>query len=121
MSARQRLCALAELADPGSRACTVHAGDRTLELMLIRKSGRVFAYRNDCPHTGGPLDWAPGVFLDLSRRYVQCATHDALFRIEDGECVHGPCVGERLRPEPVLCERGHVWWLNTDCATPDET
>lgn len=58
--------------------------------------GRVRAYRNRCPHRGVTLNWVPGRFLDSDGRYLQCATHGALFRPEDGVCVAGPCVGERL-------------------------
>jgi len=28
----------------------------------------------------------------------QCSNHGTLFRIEDGVCVSGPCLGERLSP-----------------------
>ena len=35
---------------------------------------------------------------------ILCATHGALFRIEDGHCLSGPCVGESLTPLPVSIE-----------------
>ena len=57
-------------------------------------------WRNACPHTGGPLA-QPGT-LPLSRdgRHLVCQTHGALFRIEDGLCIAGPCAGTRLSPVP---------------------
>jgi nitrite reductase/ring-hydroxylating ferredoxin subunit len=90
------LCRLDDIADPGSRGVTVNTAEGLLDIMLIRKSGQVYGYLNSCPHTGGPLDWMPDQFLDLDRRYIQCATHDALFRIADGVCIAGPCSGEQL-------------------------
>jgi nitrite reductase/ring-hydroxylating ferredoxin subunit len=69
---------------------------------------RVVAYRNSCPHTGGPLDWVPDQFLNLDGDLIQCATHDALFRIEDGVCVKGPCVGRSLTAVPVVIEAQQV-------------
>lgn len=57
--------------------------------------------------------------LDLDGCYIQCATHDARFRIHDGYCVAGPCAGERLRAlrlrvtedgRVVLAVRPSPWW-----------
>lgn len=84
-----------------SRGVTVHTGEGPLEIILVRKSGQIYGYRNSCPHTGGPLDWIPDQFLDLDRAHIQCATHDALFRITDGVCIAGPCTGEQLTRVPV--------------------
>jgi nitrite reductase/ring-hydroxylating ferredoxin subunit len=55
---------------------------------------------NRCPHVGTPLDWAENEFLDREGRHIVCATHGALFRIDDGRCVAGPCQGDRLEPFP---------------------
>lgn len=103
-----RLCPLHALADPGSAVFALPGGCAGEQIMVIRHDGEVFGYRNACPHTGGPLDWVPGVFLDADKRHIQCATHDALFRIADGECVHGPCLGQRLAPVRLRCELGWV-------------
>lgn len=78
------------------------------ELLLVRQGERVFAYRNACPHTGAPLDWMPGRFLSPDRQHIQCATHDALFRIADGVCVSGPCPGAHLTSVPVMMRAGEV-------------
>ena len=66
------------------------------------------AYENACPHTGGPLDWVPDRFLAPGKDMILCATHGALFRIEDGYCLAGPCAGERLTPLPVHIVGGTV-------------
>ena len=67
-----------------------------LRLLVIRREGRVYAYKNRCPHRGVPLEWQPDQFLDASASLIQCATHAALFLIETGECVAGPCAGQSL-------------------------
>ena len=33
-----------------------------------------------------------------------CNQHGALYRLEDGLCVVGPCTGESLQPVPVRQE-----------------
>ena len=73
----------------------------------------IYAYANHCPHTGSPLDWMPDEFLSIDKKHIQCATHDALFRIDDGRCVSGPCHGDSL--EAILVEIRFGWiFLHTD-------
>ena len=67
----------------------------------LRVGGRVLAYRNACPHTGGELDWNEGDFLDAEGRLIVCATHGALFEPSSGRCVSGPCRGASLEPVAV--------------------
>ena len=67
-----------------------------LRLLVVRREGRVYAYKNRCPHRGVSLEWQPDQFLDSSASLIQCATHSALFLIESGECVAGPCAGQFL-------------------------
>lgn len=66
-------------------------------LFVVNKDGSYFAYRNSCPHLGIELNWNEHVFLDLDKAFIQCSTHGALFTIEDGLCVAGPCNGQALQ------------------------
>jgi nitrite reductase/ring-hydroxylating ferredoxin subunit len=68
----------------------------------------VYACRNHCPHTGINLEWQPDRFFDPGGGFLQCATHGALFRPEDGFCVRGPCAGDRLEAVPVRVEHGQI-------------
>ena len=95
------LCPLDDIADGGSAGFEV-AGKL---VMAIRQGDTVFAYVNSCPHVGTPLDMWPGRFLTRDGEYILCATHGALFRIEDGHCVAGPCVGRGLTPIEARVER----------------
>jgi nitrite reductase/ring-hydroxylating ferredoxin subunit len=105
------ICRLDELGDPDSRGMTVTHDGQLHDVFVVRQGERVFGYRNSCPHTGGPLDWVPDLFLNLDKDYIQCATHDALFRMHDGECVAGPCKGDSLAAVPVIIEAGDVVML----------
>ena len=67
-----------------------------LELFVVKRNGRVFGYQNVCPHTGVSLDWMPHRFLDVDHALIICATHGALFEIDSGLCISGPCLGETL-------------------------
>lgn len=88
-----RLCAPHELPEAQSRSFCVE----DMQLFAVRKEGEVFVYRNRCPHRGVPLEWQADKFLDPSASLIQCARHGALFLIESGECVAGPCEGDSLQ------------------------
>lgn len=90
------LCRLSEIPAGSSRGFSLSAPAVREDIFLVRTLAGIYAYRNSCPHTGGPLDWVPDRFLNLDGNLIQCATHDALFRIEDGLCVKGPCAGRSL-------------------------
>ncbi|MBS7661970.1 Rieske 2Fe-2S domain-containing protein [Pseudomonas lalucatii] len=94
----KRLCAPDELAEGQSRGFVIEDD----KLLAVRKDGRVYLYRNRCPHRGIALEWLPDQFLDASASLIQCATHGALFLIDSGECVAGPCAGQSL--EALHCE-----------------
>lgn len=102
------LCSLSELPSGGSRGFSLDTPTLRDDIFLVRAQASVYAYRNSCPHTGGPLDWVPDRFLNLDGDLIQCATHDALFRIEDGMCVKGPCAGRSLSAVPVEVSAGTV-------------
>lgn len=100
-----RLCAPDELAEGQSRGFGV-AGEK---LFAVRKDGQLYAYRNRCPHRGIPLEWLPDQFLDHSASLIQCATHGALFLIESGECVAGPCAGQALQELAIREDDQGIW------------
>ena len=95
------LCSLQDLPDNAGRGFVIGNDDARQEIFLIRRGNAVYAYRNVCPHQGTNLDWSPDEFVDESGQYIQCATHGALFVVEDGLCVQGPCLGASLKPVPV--------------------
>lgn len=95
------LCRLGDLSDPGAREFNVETAQGPLELFVVRREGCVRGYLNSCPHTGAPLNWARDIFLALDGTHIQCATHDALFTIDEGLCIAGPCPGAHLTPVDI--------------------
>jgi nitrite reductase/ring-hydroxylating ferredoxin subunit len=94
------LCRLADLPEGESRGFPPAPGGFT-GLFAIRQGAAVRVYVNSCPHIGLPLDPAPDRFLDAKKTVIVCSAHGARFRIEDGECISGPCYGESLEAVPV--------------------
>lgn len=101
------LCRLEELAEGEARGFDAPPGGFT-GLFAIRRGARVLVYVNSCPHVGVPLELVPHRFLDRKGERIVCAAHGARFRIEDGECISGPCIGDVLEAVPVRIEDGEV-------------
>ena len=104
----QRICRLDSLADPGARGIDVELDGLAVSAFLVRKGQRVFCYVNVCPHAGNPLEWRPDAFLTRDRSRIICSRHGAVFEIESGVCVEGPCPGARLRALRVGVENGEI-------------
>ena len=81
-----------------SKAYSLTINNKRLDIFVVHYREKFYAYENHCPHTGINLNWQPDQFLDITGQRIQCATHGARFRIEDGLCEWGPCLGQRLRP-----------------------
>ena len=99
------LCASGDLAPNSSRGFDID-GHR---LLAVRRDGIAYFYLNRCPHRGIPLEWQPDRFLDDSASLIQCATHGALFLIESGECIAGPCAGQSLTALPGREDEQGLW------------
>lgn len=99
------LCLPNDLGEGHSRGFTV---DDT-SVFAVRRAGRVYLYRNRCPHRGIPLNWEPDQFLDSSASLIACSRHGALFLIESGECVAGPCEGDQLTALNCLEDSQGIW------------
>lgn len=84
-----------ELPDRGLVALEVVISGETESIIVDCDRQPPLAWRNRCPHQGRRLDYAPGRFL-LDRGQLVCAAHGAVFRLDDGLCVGGPCRGEHL-------------------------
>lgn len=104
---RYTLCRIDELGENESREFHLSPNDPH-SVFVVRRGGRVYAYRNRCPHTGAPLNWQGDNFLSLDRSLIQCSLHGAQFRIEDGICIWGPCVRQRLAAVGVAIEHGSI-------------
>lgn len=92
------LCNAAEIEDPGSRAFEIPFFNKRVDVFVVHSGGCFHAYVNSCPHTGITLEWLEHQFLDLDKTFIQCSSHDALFEIDTGRCIAGPCVGKSLQP-----------------------
>lgn len=102
------LCRLAEIADPGAKSLWFEVWPALFNGFVVRRGDEVFGYIDRCPHAARPLAPIDDRYLTRERDRILCSVHGALFRIEDGLCVAGPCAGDRLTRWPVTVEDGVV-------------
>lgn len=103
-----RLGPLDLIPDPGARNYVLQIGDRRFHGFVVRRGGEAFGYVDRCPHAGLPLAQVLDRYLTEDGGLVACSWHGALFEIDTGACVGGPCVGARLTPWPVRVEGGAI-------------
>jgi nitrite reductase/ring-hydroxylating ferredoxin subunit len=98
---RRQLCRQDDLAEGQARGFAVPGFER--KIILVRRKERVYAYLDACPHydAGTPMAWKTDAYLNGARTHLACHSHGALFDIETGDCVIGPCLGRSLTRIPV--------------------
>lgn len=102
------VCALADIGDPGAKGFVIEQGDWPLHGFVVRRGREVFAYLNVCPHAGRMLNWGPDRFLNKDRSLIMCSAHGAIFEMDSGLCVGGPCLGDALSKLDARVEHGQV-------------
>ena len=107
------VCHQEDIPENRAKGFSVKARSGEIAFFVVRKNARYFAYVNSCPHTNVNLEWLPDQFLDNNNELIQCSTHGAKFNIEDGFCIFGPCLGQKLKSLEIQVE-GDFLQLVTD-------
>ena len=103
------LCCITDIEDGKARQFEFRSGPEIFPIFLQRRGNDVFAYYNSCPHAGSPLNMKENVFMERSGTYLMCHTHGALFTLEEGLCVGGPCVGQSLQKIAISLKDGMIY------------
>lgn len=102
------VCQFKDLDDPGCKEFHIGDGDWPFKGFVVRKGNAIFAYQNYCMHVGHPLNWLPDSFLTKDKKNIVCSSHGAMYAVESGLCVAGPCQGRKLSPVDVEVRDGQV-------------
>ena len=103
-----RLGPLDAVTDGAARNYVVQMRAGRFHGFVVRRGEQVWGYVDRCPHMGLPLAQQLDRYLTPDGGLIACSWHSALFRIDDGACVGGPCGGTSLTPWPVRVEDGRV-------------
>jgi nitrite reductase/ring-hydroxylating ferredoxin subunit len=105
-----RLCARDDIADGAARSFVLQMRAGRFHGFVVRKGDAFHGFVDRCPHAGLPLAKVLDAYLSPDASLISCAWHGALFAVDDGKCVGGPCIGQTLKAWPVGISDG---WLET--------
>ena len=112
------LCAASDLSETTAKICEVDG----VEIGVIRHKGEVVAYKNVCPHQGGPVCEGlkmPQVCVELDEQralrqifnenemHLVCPWHGWEFKMSTGESVGDPNI--RLKRYKVIEKEGCIY------------
>jgi nitrite reductase/ring-hydroxylating ferredoxin subunit len=92
---------------PDNSTCSIRSGQ--LAVLVVRRAGQLFLYDNRCPHTRETLDPDGGSLATGGGLLIECQRHAAQFIADTGECVAGPCLGEKLQAIPFTLSDGAIY------------
>ena len=104
-------CNLEDLKKSTCLGLEINNDNTVIQCFLVYHDNTIYSYQNSCPHTGINLNWMPDQFLDSNNEFIQCSTHGALFDIENGLCLRGPCLGDRLIIIKNSVQEGNIYLI----------
>ncbi|MBL4772652.1 MAG: Rieske (2Fe-2S) protein [Alcanivoracaceae bacterium] len=75
---------------------SLQTSDGLTSVMILKKPGKYYGFKNSCPHQGRRMDYAAGKFLLSETGNIICPAHGAEFDCDSGLCINGPCLGQSL-------------------------
>jgi nitrite reductase/ring-hydroxylating ferredoxin subunit len=102
------LCPLDRIADGTARNFVLQMRAGRFHGFIVRKGDHVHGYVDRCPHAGLPLAQRLDAYLTPGGDRIACSWHGAIFAIEDGLCLGGPCAGQSLTAWPVTIADGNI-------------
>ncbi|MGU3315030.1 Rieske (2Fe-2S) protein [Sphingomonas sp. M6A6_1c] len=102
------LAPLAAIADGKARNFVLQMRAGRFHGFVVRRGDGVVGYVDRCPHAGVPLAQTLDDYLTPTGDLIACSWHGALFTLDEGLCVGGPCLGQRLGAWPVAVVDGVV-------------
>lgn len=97
-----------DIPDGRGREYVFGRGPSAFSMFVVRKGALVRGYLNLCPHFSLKLNQRGQEFTNDDGTLIRCTMHFAEFRIDDGLCVSGACVGSYLDPVPLALEDGTI-------------
>ena len=105
-----KICMMEDIPEREARAYETPNGDT---IFITQRDGMYYAYQNVCPHLQVELEFLENQFLNRDQEYIECSTHGALFLVETGVCISGPCLGQSLeKVEISVHSDGGIYLIN---------
>jgi nitrite reductase/ring-hydroxylating ferredoxin subunit len=82
--------------DQSARSFKATVKGRIFRGLVVKKAGKFYAYQNLCQHLPITLDLNDDKFFNHENTHLQCHMHGAMYELDTGICIAGPCVGAKL-------------------------
>lgn len=79
--------------------------------LALRHAQGVTAWVDRCPHWQVPLSMPDTMILARQAPSLTCLLHRARFDAVSGDCLSGPCYGDRLEPVPAVEAMGQLFFF----------
>lgn len=112
-----KLGPLDQIADGTARNYVLQLRAGRFHGFVARRGEAVFGYVDRCPHLRVPLAQKLDDYLTPDASLIACSWHGALFEIDTGLCVGGPCLNQHLTPWPVDIVGGQIVTAATTIAS----
>lgn len=90
------ICNIDDIKDNGASVYKLNNSNIDYEIIIVRKNFKIHGFKNLCPHANLPLNLNSLEVLSRDKKHLICKNHAALFDIDSGVCVSGPCIGKGL-------------------------
>lgn len=87
------ICKVSDINEATSKGFEVNGES----IFIVKMDNQLHAYKNICPHIQINLEFNPDEFLNDEKNFIQCSNHHALFEVDTGLCISGPCNGQSLQ------------------------
>lgn len=104
-----KICMMEDIPEREARAFEDIDGET---IFITQRDGCFYAYQNLCPHLQTELEFLENKFLDGDQEFIECSTHGALFEVETGLCISGPCQGASLNKVEIKVHSDGGIYLN---------
>jgi len=102
-----RLCSLDQFKHSQIEPDALLSNDHAF--IVIKHRGKIFVYKNSCPHLNKRLSSQRLTILDAGQDFIQCTRHNALFTLSQGECIKGPCYGQKLEKVAHIIRDNYIF------------
>ena len=82
-----------------------------IAIFAVKKEGKLYFYRNQCPHLDAEMELMDDEFLNDTGDLIRCQYHGALFEIDNGQCISGPCTGDVLQAVDTVLHDHRIYML----------
>lgn len=106
---KQKICHISDISTSLCKEFVLQDDLESKDAFLIYVDNHCYAFINSCPHTGINLNWQKEQFFSLDGAYLQCSLHGALFEPDNGLCIYGPCLGQRLKSLDIVIENDIIY------------